>query len=134
MHEIYIYIYIKRERERERERERVKYYYICIFSVHLALLIFTNLFLLLFMSHTALFCTIFRSHYIISTNFYFYLQYFQQKIFSFSEINESQTDKPYFYAIWEIPPRHMWSKEKSKKIKERWKDPGVKCRKQKKNE
>ena len=33
------------------------------------------------MSFIALFDTIYESHYIISVNFYLYLQYFQQKIF-----------------------------------------------------
>ena len=51
-----------------------------------------NLFLLLFMGSTVLFSTIRGSHYTISTNFYFYLQYFQQKVFSFSKISKSQTD------------------------------------------
>ena len=37
-----------------------------------------NLFLLLFMGPTVLFGTIYGSHYTISTNFYLYLQYFQQ--------------------------------------------------------
>ena len=36
--------------------------------------------------------TIYGSHCTISANFYLYLQYFQQKVFSFSKINESQTD------------------------------------------
>jgi len=36
-----------------------------------------NLFLLLFMGSIALFGTIYKPHYTISTNFYFYLQYFQ---------------------------------------------------------
>ena len=53
-----------------------------------------SLFLLLFMSLTALFGTIHKSHCTISNNFYLYLQYFQQKIFIFSKISESQTD-PY---------------------------------------
>ena len=48
---------------------------------YLFILLF-NLFLLLFMNPTILFGTIHRSHFIISTNFYLYLQYFQQKIFS----------------------------------------------------
>ena len=51
-----------------------------------------NLFLLLFMNHTVLFGTIYGSHYIISINFYLYLQYFQQKIFCFSKISRSQID------------------------------------------
>ena len=43
-----------------------------------------NLFLLLSMSFTALFITIYESHYIISADFYLYLQYFQQKDFNFN--------------------------------------------------
>ena len=39
---------------------------------------------------TTLFCTIHESHYIISVNFYFYLQYCQQKKFSFIKITGSQ--------------------------------------------
>ena len=53
------------------------------------LILLLNLFLLLFMSPIALFGTIYRSHYPISTNFYLYLQYFQQKVFRFNKINES---------------------------------------------
>ena len=49
-----------------------------------------SLFLQLFMSPTALFGTICGSHYTISANFYLYLQYFQQKVFSFSKISGSQ--------------------------------------------
>ena len=41
---------------------------------------------------TALFGIIHRSYSIISVNFYIYLQYFQQKIFSFNKISGSQTD------------------------------------------
>ena len=39
-----------------------------------------------------IFFTIYGSHYTISTNFYLYLQYFQQKVFSFSKISGFQTD------------------------------------------
>ena len=45
------------------------------------------------------------SHYIISTNIYLYLQYVQQKVFSFSKISKSQIDpkcvfgKNYFFQI-----------------------------------
>ena len=53
------------------------------------LILLFSLFLLLFMGSTTLFGTIHRSHCTILTNFYFYLQYFQQKVFSFSEINGS---------------------------------------------
>ena len=45
---------------------------------------------------TAFFSTIHRSHCTISSNFYIYLQYFQQKIFNFSKISGSQTDPKYF--------------------------------------
>ena len=51
-----------------------------------------SLFLVLFISFTVLFGTIYRSHCTISINFYFYLQYFQQKMFSFSKIRRSQID------------------------------------------
>ena len=44
------------------------------------------------MSSIVLFDTIHEPYYFISTNIYFYLQYFQQKIFNFNKINESQTD------------------------------------------
>ena len=56
------------------------------------LILICNLFLVLFMGFIALFGIIHGSHYTISTNFYLYLQYFQQKVFSFSKINKSQTD------------------------------------------
>ena len=56
------------------------------------LILLFSIFLLLFINPTALFDTIHRLHCIISANFYFYLQYFQQKVFSFSKINKSQTD------------------------------------------
>ena len=61
-------------------------------------IIFTSLFyysvyfLLLFTSFNVLFVTIHKSHYTTSANFYLCLQYFQQKIFSFNKINESQID------------------------------------------
>ena len=41
---------------------------------------------------TAFFDTIHGSHCTISINFYFYLRYFQQKVFSFSKISRSQMD------------------------------------------
>ena len=44
------------------------------------------------MGPVALFDTIYESHYTISTNFYLYLQYFQQKVFNFSKIRRSQID------------------------------------------
>ena len=39
--------------------------------------------------------TIYEFHCTISANFYLYLQYFQQKVFSFSKINGSQTHPKY---------------------------------------
>ena len=39
-----------------------------------------------------LFSTIYGAHCTILTNFYFYLQYFQQKVFSFNKISGPQTD------------------------------------------
>ena len=73
------------------------YYIKCAFGYQLKnqLILLFSLFLLLFMSLTTLFDTIHESHCIISANFYFYLQYFQQKVFSFSKISESQTDPKY---------------------------------------
>ena len=54
------------------------------------------------MGATALFGTIYRSHCTISTNFYLYLQYFQQKIFNFGKISESQIDtyKTKIVTLW----------------------------------
>ena len=56
------------------------------------LILLFSLFLLLFMSSAALFGIIHKSHCTVSTNFYLYLQYFQQKIISFNKINGSYTD------------------------------------------
>ena len=47
----------------------------------------------------ALFGTILGFHYIISAKFYFYLQYFQQKIFSFNKISESHEALLAFFII-----------------------------------
>ena len=44
------------------------------------------------MSFTVFFDTIHMSYCTILVNFYFYLQYFLQKVFNFSKINGSQTD------------------------------------------
>ena len=49
-------------------------------------------FFLLFMGPITFFGTIYRFHCTISTNFYLYLQYFQQKVFSFSKISGFQID------------------------------------------
>ena len=48
--------------------------------------------MLLFKGLTALFGTIHRFYCTILANFYFYLQYFQQKVFIFNKISGSQTD------------------------------------------
>ena len=69
------------------------------------LILLFNLFLLLFISSIALFGTIYGFHCTISVNFYLYLQYFQQKIFSFSKTNESQTEPKwqiffFFFFFW----------------------------------
>ena len=66
----------------------------CVFGFSLKgqLILLFGLFLLLFMGSTALFDTIYELYCIILTNFYFYLQYFLQKVFSFSKISWSQTD------------------------------------------
>ena len=56
------------------------------------LILLLNLFLLLFMDPTTLFGIFYRSYNTISANFYLYLQYFQQKNFSFRKISESQMD------------------------------------------
>ena len=44
------------------------------------------------MDPTILFGTIHDSYYTILANFYFYLQYFQQKVFNFRKISGSQLD------------------------------------------
>ena len=56
------------------------------------LILLFRLFLLLFMGLNALFDIIHGFHYIILANFYLYLQYFQQKVFSFSKISRFQTN------------------------------------------
>ena len=71
----------------------------CAFAYRLKsqVILLFNLLLLLFMGSTAFFGIMYGSHCTISANFYLYLQYFQQKVFSFSKINESQTDPKSFY-------------------------------------
>ena len=59
------------------------------------LILLLSLFFILFMSPTTSFGTIYRSHCTISANFYLYLQYFQQKTFSFNKISRFQTDSNY---------------------------------------
>ena len=61
-------------------------------SLKSELVLLFRLFLLLFIGLTTLIDTIHRFHYTISVNCYFYLQYFQQKVFNFSKISKSQTD------------------------------------------
>ena len=51
------------------------------------LILVFSLFLILFIGLTILFGTIYEFHYTILANFYFYLQYFQQKNFSFRKIS-----------------------------------------------
>jgi len=51
----------------------------------------------------ALFDTIYRSYCTILTKFYLYLQYFQQKIFSFSKISRSQTDPQLKKMVFKNP-------------------------------
>ena len=47
-----------------------------------------------------IFATIHGSHYTISANFYLYLQYFQQKVFSFSKISKSQTNPQWCLSLF----------------------------------
>ena len=61
------------------------------FKLKNQLILLFSLFLLLFMGSITLFGIIYASH-TIWTNFYLYLQYFQQKNFSFSKISRSQTN------------------------------------------
>ena len=58
----------------------------CLFGINYfcQFILSFNLFLLLFMDLTILFNTIHLSQYTILANFYFYLQYFQQKKFNFN--------------------------------------------------
>ena len=59
------------------------------------LILLLSLFLLLFIDSTVLFGIIYESLYTISANFYFYLQYFQQKVFNFKNISVFQLDPEY---------------------------------------
>ena len=47
------------------------------------------------MNSTTFFGISYKSHYTISANFYLYLQYFQEKVFSFNKISGSQTNPRY---------------------------------------
>ena len=75
----------------------------CVFSMDYIcqLILLFRLFLLLFIGPTALFDTVHESHCIISASFYLYLQYFQQKNFSFSKISRSQMDTKLFVEFCE---------------------------------
>ena len=66
----------------------------CLFDqlIFCQLILLFSLFLLIFIGSTAFFGTIYESHCTISTNIYLNIQYFQQKVFSFSKISGSQTD------------------------------------------
>ena len=65
----------------------------CLFGmINFVNLFYYNLFLLLFISFTVLFDTIHRFYCTILVNFYLYLKYFQQKVFSFNKISGFQTD------------------------------------------
>ena len=57
------------------------------------------------MGHTTLFGTIHGFNCTISANFYFYLQYFRQKVFYFSKISRSKIDPKYFHAL--VPTSHI---------------------------
>ena len=57
------------------------------------LILIFRLFLLLLTDLIALFDTIHESHCTIPTKICFYLQYFQQKVFSFNKISRFQTDQ-----------------------------------------
>ena len=58
----------------------------------LKLFFYLTYFFLLFMDLNALFGTIYEFYCIISTNFYLYLHYFQQKVYNFNKISGFQTD------------------------------------------
>ena len=68
------------------------------------LILLFSLFLLLFISSIVIFGTIHEPHCTISVNFYLYLQYFQQKVFSFSKTNESQKDPKWRFFFFFFGP------------------------------
>ena len=85
------------------------------------LILLFSLFLLIFISLIALFGIINGSHYTISANFYLYLQYFQQKVFSFSKTNKSQTDPKwqnfFFWGPFEsLKGEHITNSTSTQKI------------------
>ena len=64
------------------------------------------------MSFTILFSTIHKSHYTIPTNFYFYLPYFQQKVFQFQQNNQIP-NRPYV-SHFNISPMYQRTMESTK--------------------
>ena len=54
------------------------------------------------MDHITLFDTIHVFYCTILANFYFYLQYFQQKVLNFSKISGSQTDLAYVWIALKL--------------------------------
>ena len=83
-------------------REMTCQFLVCIWQKSKSqLILLFSLFLLLFMDPTALFDTIYGFHCTISTNFYLYLRYFQQKVFSSSKISR--------LLVWQ---RHHFVREK----------------------
>ena len=54
------------------------------------------------MDHITLFDTIHVFYCTISANFYFYLQYFQQKVLNFSKMSGSQTDLAYVWIALKL--------------------------------
>ena len=68
-------------------------YKVCIWQLLFLPTYFTiQLIFITIYGHIVFFGTIHESFYTISTNFYLYLQYFQQKVFNFNKINKSPID------------------------------------------
>ena len=74
------------------------------------------------MDSTILFGTIHESRYTILANFYFYLQYFQQKVFNFKKISISQLDT-------ECPRIHSTQDYKKIKPSPKYQNLGSYCKK-----
>ena len=65
------------------------------------------------MSFIALFDIIYGSQCTILANFYlYYLQYFEQKVFNFNKISESQIDTKYELLVFALGAASMAKKEK----------------------
>ena len=86
------------------------------------LILLLSLFLLLFINSTVLFGIIHESLYTISANFYFYLQYFQQKVFNFKNISVFQLDP-------ECPRTHSTQDYKKIKPSPKYQNLGSYCKK-----